>query len=124
MRPDGPELQTPWLRVQLVDWLDKLGDREWQEQNWRRVPKCAPSLDNALDFFDDTGVLDDPYGRIGFILLNDREAAALEEFDSALERATAAGGDNDAEIIQSPLWEDVVRLAQRASAVLVDTQAT
>ncbi|WP_407697034.1 SCO4402 family protein [Streptomyces dysideae] len=108
----------PWLRTQLVEWLRRLSSREWQERNWLPTARAGVGFDDALDFFDDTGVLDEPSGRIGFILLNDREAVALEELNRVLDDAASGKGMSDEEIIHSAGWVDVVAAAQRALVAL------
>lgn len=118
MPPDDPDVQMPWLRDQLMEWLRRLGSREWQEKNWPPRPRAMVGFDDALDFFDDTGVLDEPSGRIGFILLNSREAAALEELNQVLDEAITGTGMSDAEIIRSPGWDGVVAAAAHALTVM------
>ncbi|MGW3649315.1 SCO4402 family protein [Streptomyces sp. NPDC000878] len=118
MHLDCTDVQMPWLRNQLVEWLRRLSSREWQEKNWLPVAQAGVGFDDALDFFDDTGVLDEPSGRIGFILLNDREAVALEDLNRILDGAVSGRGMSDEEIIHSAGWADVVAAAQRALVVL------
>jgi hypothetical protein len=118
MPPDGPDVQMPWLRAQLVEWLRRLSSRKWQENNWLPTAQAGVAFDDALDFFDDTGVLDEPSERIGFILLNEREAVALEELNRVLDGAISGRGMSDEEIIHSTDWPDVVAAAQRALVVL------
>ena len=57
MPPKTAELQTPWIRAQLIDWLVRLSDKGWQEETWTPRDPGNPGLDEALDFFDDSGVL-------------------------------------------------------------------
>ncbi|WP_329276507.1 SCO4402 family protein [Streptomyces sp. NBC_01451] len=114
MHVDGPDAQMPWLRLQLVEWLRRLCSREWQEKNWLPVAQAGVGFDDALDFFDDTGVLDEPSGRIGFILLNDRKAVALEQLNRVLDGVVSGRGMSDEEIIHSVGWVDVVAAAQCA----------
>ena len=44
-------------------------------------------FDEILDFFDDTGVVDEPAGRIGYVLKDEGEAAVLAEFGEVLHEA-------------------------------------
>lgn len=64
MHPDD-HLQTPWLRDELIDRLSRLADPEWLAA---ATPGggCSDAIDEILDFFDDTGVLDEPAARIGY----------------------------------------------------------
>ncbi|MER8073127.1 hypothetical protein ABTZ59_33185 [Streptomyces sp. NPDC094034] len=116
MPPDDTELRTPWLRDQLVDWLAKLGDRDRQEVNWTSAGGSA--LDHMLDFFDDTGVLDDPMGRVGFILYGEEEANVMGKLKYAIDRAIQATPGNDAGMIRSHTWETVVATAREALSVM------
>jgi hypothetical protein len=62
-------------------------------------------LDATLDFLDDTGVVDDPAGRIGYILYDEREAAALKRLGDALDAALASG-DRDQWLKIAPAARD------------------
>ncbi|MFF2065089.1 hypothetical protein ACFVWZ_25355 [Streptomyces sp. NPDC058200] len=75
-------------------------------------------MDHLLDFFDDTGVLDDPMGRVGFILRNEEEANVMGKFKSAIDRAIQATPGNDAGMIRAHTWEPVVAAAQEALSVM------
>ncbi|MFH9861392.1 hypothetical protein [Streptomyces sp. NPDC017202] len=112
MAPDNTELQTPWLRDQLIEWLLKLGDRSWLQENW--ASPGSVDLDRMLDFFDDTGVLDDPVGRIGFILRDEREAEIVRKIDSIIEQAIRGDSGGDVEMICSRPWGSVMAIAREA----------
>ncbi|WP_432198782.1 SCO4402 family protein [Streptomyces sp. bgisy027] len=116
MPPDDRELQTPWLRDQLVDWLLKIGDRARLEENW--VSPGDSALDHMLDFFDDTGVLDDPVGRVGFILRNEGEVEAMQKLNFVIDRAIQGGPGSDVAVIRSQMWEPVVSAAREALRVM------
>ncbi|WP_443046279.1 SCO4402 family protein [Streptomyces sp. NBC_00335] len=121
MPPKGHDLQTPWIRTQLIDWLDKLGNRDWQEENWLRQPSGGSGLDEALDFFDDSGVLAEPSGRLGFVLFDDVEVSAMTVLNSALDSALSSAS-NDAEIIHSQAWGEVVAAAREALNIMGDSR--
>ncbi|MGW6776112.1 SCO4402 family protein [Streptomyces sp. NPDC055037] len=104
------------MRDQLVDWLVKLGDRDRQEVNW--ISAGGSALDHMLDFFDDTGVLDDPMGRVGFILRDEEEASVMGKLGSAIDRAIQAAPGSDAGMIRSHTWEPVVAAAREALSVM------
>ncbi|MFF1257580.1 hypothetical protein ACFVZT_12220 [Streptomyces sp. NPDC058321] len=117
-------METPWLRSQLIDWLTMLSDRDWQERNWVLAAEeergGGVTLDAALDFFDDSGVLEEPDGRIGFVLVDEKESAAMAELNSALDAAISGPASSDSEIIETPAWSGVVDAARHALIVLTD----
>ncbi|GAA2417951.1 hypothetical protein GCM10010433_16510 [Streptomyces pulveraceus] len=114
MPPKSTELQTPWIRAQLLEWLVRLSDRSWQEENWTSRGPENSGLDEALDFFDDSGVLAEPCGRLGFVLVDEEEVAAMQALDSVLDNVISAPSLSDVEIIQSRAWGEVVDAARRA----------
>jgi hypothetical protein len=102
----------------LVEWLARLADAVWQEENWAGNDPGSFPLDDALDFFDDTGVLAEPQGRIGFVLVDEAEVLAMSTLNSVLDRAISTSALSDGEIIHSGLWGDVVEAAQEALIVM------
>ncbi|MDN5385728.1 MULTISPECIES: SCO4402 family protein [Streptomyces] len=108
------ELQTPWIRAQLIDWRVRLSDKGWQEENWMSRNPGNSGLDEALDFFDDSGVLAEPCGKLGFVLIDEEEVAAMQALNLVLDRAISAPSSSDAEIIQTRVWDDVIGAARRA----------
>jgi len=116
MPPDHVDLRTPWLRTQLIDWLVRLSDRGRQEESWASAGESV--LDHMLDFFDDTGVLDDPTGRVGFVLRGEAEVSAMQNLNAALDRAITSPARNDVEIVRSKAWEAVIAAAGEALRVL------
>lgn len=114
MPPKGRDLQTPWIRSQLVDWLVKLGDRDWQEEHWGDQVAGVSGLDEVLDFFDDSGVLAEPSGRLGYVLADDEEVSAMAELNFALDSVLSSSASTDAEVIHSHGWGDVVAAARKA----------
>lgn len=105
MLPEPGDLETPWLREQLVENLRDLASPQWLDA---ALAGDGHQLDWTLDFFDDTGVVDEPAGRIGFILLDETEAAALARLGAALDPAL----DDHAAGAQSPVWQAVASAAQ------------
>ncbi|MFJ6568005.1 hypothetical protein ACIQNU_11305 [Streptomyces sp. NPDC091292] len=118
MPPKTAELETPWVRAQLIDWLVRLSDRGWQEENWMPRDPGNAGLDEALDFFDDTGVLAEPRGRLGYVLIDDEEVAAMQMLNSVLDLAISPPSSSDSEIIQTRAWGDVVDAARGALAAM------
>jgi hypothetical protein len=100
------ELRTPWLRDQLRSHLLHLADAQWLDE----VVSCADgggeALDQVLDFLDDTGVADEPAGRIGYLLYDEREAEAMRRLGRALDGAL--GGR------VADQWRSVSAAARRA----------
>lgn len=109
---DHTGLQTPWLRDQLIEWLLKLGGMSRPQENWDSPGDAA--LDHMLDFFDDTGLLDDPVARIGFILRGEGEAQAMRKLGSAIDQAIQSNSGSDVEVIRSGPWESVTAMAREA----------
>jgi hypothetical protein len=67
--------------------MERLSDGEWLMSVAPPHDSTDSPLDEILDFFDDAGVVDEPAGRIGYVLKDEREAAALVEFGEVLEEA-------------------------------------
>ncbi|WP_446750740.1 SCO4402 family protein [Streptomyces sp. G7(2002)] len=118
MRPRDIELQAPWIRTQLIDWLVKLSDRGWQEENWVAYPSSSSRFDDALDFFDDSGVLDEPRGRLGYVLVDEAEVAAMAALNSALDSVLTGDSSGDEERIPSQEWGKVAKAANEALRTL------
>ncbi|MGW0538021.1 SCO4402 family protein [Streptomyces sp. NPDC003032] len=112
------DLQTPWIREMLTDWLGKLADRGWQEANWVNRASSSSGLDEVLDFFDDSGVLSEPEGKIGFTLFDEGEAAAMLALGVALDEAVSVSASSDVAVIRSPSWGAVVDTAREALRIM------
>lgn len=108
MRPEV-DLQTPWLRDELISRLDQLAGLRWMEG--ATSSERTALLDQILDFLDDTGVLDEPGERIGHILFNQPEADAMTALGIALERVLGPCTDRD--------WNSVGIAAREALQVLM-----
>lgn len=118
MPPKDRALQTPWIRSQLIDWLMKLSDRGWQEENWTNEPSSSSCFDDALDFFDDSGVLDEPRGRLGYVLVDEAEVAAMVALNSALDSVLKEKGTSVEGVTRSRGWAAVVEAADEALRTL------
>jgi RHS repeat-associated protein len=113
MPPDSANLSTPWLRAQLAEYLGSLVDEQWLSDGLRHSAESGGEFDQMLDFFDDTGVLDEPGGRIGYILVDETEAGLMADLGRAFDKAlaiSAAGGRLEG----SDPWRDVRVAARRA----------
>jgi hypothetical protein len=108
--PRDRGLQTPWLREELVDHLMELSDTAWLLSVVDAAGGPTDALDEILDFLDDTGVVDEPAGRIGYILEDDGEVAAMSTLGAELRSALVARAD--------PHWRAVADAAGVALAVL------
>ena len=62
------------------------------------------ALTNLFDFFDDTGVVDDPGGRVGYVLRDAREAAPMATVGVKLNEALDAASRE--------AWQDVAAEAR------------
>jgi hypothetical protein len=103
---DRERLQTPWLREQLIEELLKLSDPVWLARVVDTSGRTKAEMDAVLDFLDDTGVVDDPSGRVGHILVDDAEARVLERLGAAVGRASGPPS--------SETWKAVVLAAGEA----------
>jgi hypothetical protein len=88
------ELQTPWLRQQLIEVLEQFSRLDWLIDS-TGDGGFSQELDRALDFFDDTGVLDEPGDRIGYILRDQHESDAMETLSDCLSRLLATRDPTD-----------------------------
>jgi hypothetical protein len=71
-----------------------------------------------LDFFDDTGVLDGPMGRVGFILRDEGEVHGMRRLNSAIDQTIQASPGSDVGMIRWQSWELVVAAAREALQVM------
>ncbi|MEV0521878.1 hypothetical protein AB0I66_00485 [Streptomyces sp. NPDC050439] len=107
-------LRTPWLRTQLIDWLSTMADRDWQEANWSSADANDSAIDEVLDSFDDTRLLEQPEGRVGYILADSREVAAMNRQRAALDATLSPTSPSDAEMVRSDGWRTVIAAARAA----------
>ncbi|MFF3547471.1 hypothetical protein ACFYXD_37270 [Streptomyces platensis] len=96
----------------------KLSDRGWQEENWTNEPSSSSCFDDALDFFDDSGVLDEPRGRLGYVLVDEAEVAAMVALNSALDSVLKEKGTSVEGVTRSRGWAAVVEAADEALRTL------
>lgn len=66
-------LKTPWLRTELLHVLRNLADLGWLSGAMDDRGRPDQELAAAYDFLDDTGVLDTPTGRVGYVLLDEEK---------------------------------------------------
>jgi hypothetical protein len=77
-------LQTPWLRDELRLHLANLADEQWLTAELDDECRPGDALDEVLDF---PGVVDAPEAGIGYVLLDEQEAAAMPQLGSVLDAA-------------------------------------
>jgi hypothetical protein len=94
-------LDTPWVRDELREHLSRLADHAWL------VRATSEELDELLDALDETGVLEDPGDRIGYVLRNEGEAVAMAKLGLRLNYAQ-----------QDPTEEGWQSVAEAARAAL------
>jgi hypothetical protein len=97
-------LEMPWLRELLLSALAQLAEREWSRE------ANASELDELLDFFDDSAVLDDPPECVGLFLYDADEARAITRLAAELDRVIAIRGP--------AAWDGVAKAACAALARL------
>jgi len=118
-------VEFPWMRAELLENLYDLSDRDFQRRIW--IEHKYPHENYYADFdmvihylYDDTQVATDPYDWIGAVLRDEREAEAMVPVGRAIDRLLDELGKDktDKEYIESPLWDDVVRAARAAFAII------
>jgi hypothetical protein len=120
----------PAMREELRSALESLSDRSYQLAAW--VNKVFPpgvvydEFSNPVHFFyDDTRLSTDASSAIGVFLFDEREASAVREVVSALDRVLDRYGTTlkDAEYISKPEWDSVLQAAKMALSVISEKQA-
>ncbi|MEZ5376724.1 MAG: hypothetical protein R2733_09465 [Acidimicrobiales bacterium] len=121
-------VSMPSVRGQLVQALATLADPLWQRQTW---VGHQPPWDAVSDFDTDVGelydgvsVLPDPRQMLGRVLLNEHEVEAIARLGRAIDAIHNKYGKDttgrDAEIIEDPLWPEVLDSARAALAMLLN----
>lgn len=103
--PHEADLKTPWIRDELLVQLGRLADVAWLAAA-TSVKGGSDALNEVLDFFDDTGALDEPDERIGYFLHDQSEADAMSALSTILQEVLDMGMDRD--------WNPVTRAAHEA----------
>ena len=94
-------LDTPWVRDDLREHFARLADAQWL-----RDAAGTPELDELLDAIDETGVLEDPGSRIGYVLHNEREASIMAKLGLRLDHVLADPTDDG--------WDSIAEAARAA----------
>ncbi len=116
-------IKHPYMRVEVVLYLQDLADREKQLKDWTSQ-KAAHRFWDTLGFaismlFDTLDLEEDAEGQIGYSLYNEEEVQAIKPVMRILRRVLDEIGRQqpDDAYITSPLWDEVVRTAGEAYEV-------
>jgi hypothetical protein len=114
-------MKFPEQRQELIETLQALSDRNYQESVWLKKEYSDRVIYDCLDYvihflFDDTSLADEPEKLIGYILANQEEVELIREVIKALDKLLSELGidKTDAEYLSSILWNDVIKTAQKA----------
>jgi hypothetical protein len=128
LEPAMNQVRFPGLRFQVLDAIESLADRKYQERVWLRHEMPRPGYYDDLDLqvhtlFDDTAVLTEPESTVGEIL-HPSETVAMRRLGEVLGPLIKELGDApDSAYLADPRWAEVVRLAAEALAVLRASEA-
>jgi hypothetical protein len=117
-------VQFPQMRLNVMDTLADLADREYQERAWIHhdyQPHVFTDLNLGIHIlYDDCVVLPNPEESIGSILLPGDEVDYLRELGKVLDVLIDRHGDSpDTVYMDDELWEDVLKWARLALAAMV-----
>lgn len=77
-------LKSPYRREELIQHLEALSDIEYQRRSW--VENRTDAFSFAIHFFlDDTALVDDPKAHIGYFLVDETEARAVQKVALAID---------------------------------------
>jgi hypothetical protein len=115
------------MRELFVHYLERLADPAWRARNWGEIgprEKGWGSFDDFLNFlYDDSGVLHDPYGSVGYVLKDAREASAIHRLQESIDTGLAGGLDGEGQALEDPSWDQVTQAAREALVVLKASHA-
>jgi hypothetical protein len=83
-------LTSPWIRQEFVECLIGLADEDWLDQALEPNGSPSQALDRVLDFFDDSGVLDEPEALVGRVI-EASEVVAVKQFAEVLDQVLDQG---------------------------------
>ena len=116
-------LRHPEVRRQILDALEAIADRDYQQRVWikRRLPHDNFHDDlstNIHILFDDTQVVSHADKQVGFSIYPE-EIALLEDVGLRLGSLIDDLGDaEDSAYLAHPAWPEVVAAAGRAAQVI------
>lgn len=112
------------MRLLLLEHLRRLSDPVWRRENWTQGRPSAESwgsFDDFLDFlYDDSGVLNDPEGSLGYVLKDAAEVSAIAHLRDVIDAGLSAGLDGEGESLRHPGWEAITSAAQRVVRMLTE----
>lgn len=112
------KLKSRNFRMELEGYLAELSDVNYQRRNW--VENRTDSFRSAIHFFlDDTYLKERPEVHIGYFLLDETEARAVQKVALAIDYILEEEGTmSDAEFIALDDWKRVVTAAAEAKRVV------
>lgn len=119
------ELKFPSMREELISYLSRLSDLDYQYQAW--VERSSPGLDyDELNYtihflYDDTGLAENASDWIGLVLRDEIEARSVENVVSALDVVFDKYGTelSDKEYLEKKEWLWVVNASKDALSILL-----
>ncbi len=117
-------VKYPTMRYQLIDYILELSDRDYQVEYWlgddKKHADVFANLDEVIHFlFDDSLIAECAENSIGFILVNETEAALISKITGILEKLINVLGDvSDRAYLERPEWGLVIKLAQQLFEVM------
>lgn len=119
------ELKFPSMREELISYLSRLSDLDYQYQAW--VERSSPGLDyDELNYtihflYDDTGLAENASDWIGLVLRDEIEARSVENVVSALDLVFDKYGTelSDKEYLEKKEWLWVVNASKDALSILL-----
>lgn len=119
------ELKFPSMREELISYLSRLSDLDYQYQAW--VERSSPGLDyDELNYtihflYDDTGLAENASDWIGLVLRDEIEARSVENVVSALDVVFDKYGTelSDKEYLEKKEWLWVVNVSKDALSILL-----
>lgn len=111
-------LKSPYRREELIQHLEALSNIEYQRRSW--VENRTDAFSFAIHFFlDDTALVDDPEAYIGYFLVDETEARAVQKVALAIDYILEEEGTmSDAEFIELEDWPKVVNAAAEARPIV------
>ena len=123
------ELHFSGMRKELVEYIEVLSDRQYQEKFWVRQERTVDiqhdEFDYAIHFlFDDTDLARDPNSTVGFILKDASEVEVISglilKIDDIFNKYGT--GLTDEQYMATPEWVDVICAAKRALDLFVSQE--
>ena len=123
------EVLFPSMRINVMDSLAFLSDKEIQKKEWCHLSKNYlfwSTLSIHAEFlYDDLCLYREPEDAIGYVTLNQEENDAMKIFYDTLDKFYDATGQDpqpDEFYFTSPLWDEVVEAAKKALEVFLKNE--